>query len=329
MSTIHYCVGIGICGPIVEGNYQVGSVQVAVSYPGALDFGLGPQALPQGLSTLFIVSWEDLSGEDCNRLRSKTHHRHLVIHKALDAINEILLAYKMARPGHIDGVGIRTIGICDTLFSFARIDSDPVGDLNVRLRSASSRDPLDTTAIAKDHIASGTYPVMRRYTRCYELLEHGFYSEAFVIAFSIMDDLIQEMLHTLLETKGMQEKNERNEFLRVIKENRLRIYLGPLLKVLCGKSISDLWPMADIALRWLNKTRNEITHGGYTGNYSIAAVGIYACVKTLVTLHRSDMMIAEFTVQFFRNAKLTASWTDSPPDWVPRGPVAESMDFEC
>jgi hypothetical protein len=39
----------------------------------------------------------------------------LPIYDAIDKINEILLAFKLFRIGHIDGCGLRTVGIDDTL----------------------------------------------------------------------------------------------------------------------------------------------------------------------------------------------------------------------
>lgn len=290
--------------------------------------------LPNGLSTVFYVSWIDKDGTDAGFLKSNTHNRHLVLHKALDAINELLQAYKLVRMGHIDACGVRTIGKYDTLFYYSLVDRQPVGDLNVGwkaglrgISSASPHDPFDTTALAKPHIGTVTLPVARRFLRCYELLEHGFYSESFIIAFSIMDDLVQEMLHHQLEIKGIHKKSERDSLLRGIKESRLKLYLGPVLKIASSTSLKELWPESEKALQWLNGIRNTIAHGGYKANYDTSAVGIYACIKILHTLHVAELVAAEFPIEFFRHAKLTASWTNSPPSWVPSGAIAESMDY--
>jgi hypothetical protein len=259
------------------------------------------------------------------------------VYEALGAINELLLAFKLVRIGHSDGRGIRTIGIGDTLLYFSQIDGTNTGDLNVGLKNyaannawqglSTSNDPHGTTALAAPHIASNSYPVARRYVRCYELLEHGFYSEAFIVAFSVLDDLVQHSLHNLLETKGLNSHEERNELLRGIKESRLKIFLGPLLKVASGHDISDLWPSSSQALTWLNTTRNHIAHSGERVDYATAAKGIFVCLKTLVVLKENGIVHADFTVELFRHAKITAAWTANPPDWIPSGELAESMDF--
>lgn len=335
MSEIQFTIGIGIKGPIAQGIYQVRGCEVDVSYPVAINLGSDPTPLPNGLSTVFSVKWSDSTGQDTKHLLSGTYHRHLVIHGALSAINELLQAYKLVRLGHIDSCGVRSIGIYDTLFYFATIDGVPTGHLNVGLKShfhdpfaENPHDPFGTTALATPHIAQPTLPVARRFLRCYELLEHGFYSEAFIIAFSILDDLTQEMLHAQLQIKGMSSKSDRDALMRGIKENRLKLYLGPVLKITSGHTISELWPKAEKALEWLNKIRNNIAHGGFGADYHSAAVGIYACIKLLHTMHSSNLILAEFPVYFFRHAKITASWTLNPPDWIPFGPQAESMDYD-
>jgi hypothetical protein len=119
-------------------------------------------------------------------------------------------------------------------------------------------------------------------------LEHGFYTEAFIVAFSVLDDLAQQMLNRLLTEKGMVSKSEREELLRGIKENRMRIFLGPLLKVLTGKDIFTMWPGSEKALKWLNEKRNHLAHSGSKADYATAAKGIFACVKTLTVLSQNQ-----------------------------------------
>lgn len=335
MSEIQFTVGVGLKAPIADGAYKVGVFNIEVSYPSAVNFGMGPESLPIGLSTVFSVRWEDSKNQDAKHLQAQSYHRHLVIHKALGAINELLQAYKLVRMGHINSCGVRSVGVNDTLFYFSSIDGVPTGNLNVGFRgsrfqshAASPHDPFGTTALAAPHIATETLPVARRYVRCYELLEHGFYSEAFIIAFSVMDDLVQEMQHSQLQIKGMSAKSDRDSLMRGIKENRLKLYLGSLLKITAGCTATELWPQAEKALEWLNKIRNNIAHGGFGADYHSAAVGIYACIKLLHTLHAAKLMTAEFPVEFFRHAKLTAAWTLNPQSWVPTGSQAESLDFE-
>jgi hypothetical protein len=115
--------------------------------------------------------------------------------------------------------------------------------------------------------------------------------------------------------------------LRGIKEHRLKIFLGPLLKLVFGRNIYEMWPGSAKALTWLNSTRNDIAHDGRTVDRAAAAKGIYACLKVLVVLNENGVAPVELTVNLFRYAKILAAWTPDPPDWVPTGQLAESMDF--
>jgi hypothetical protein len=337
MAQVSFTIGVGIRGPIAPGTYTVGRKQVDVSYPPGINIGFAVLEFPKSLSTLFIVSWEDRGGKIASQLSGKGFERHLPIYEALAAIAELFLAYKLVRIGHADGRGLRTIGIGDTLVYFSSVDGVETGDLNVGLKNyegnsawlgvQAEADPHSTTAIAAPHVGSDSLPLARRYVRCFELLEHGFYSEAFIVAFSVLDDLVQQVLHDALKEKGLASKTERDELLRGIKENRLKLYLGPVLKLTCGRDISAMWPGSTAALEWLNSTRNRIAHSAEAVDYASAAKAIYACLRVIVALKESGLTISEIPVELFRHAKITAAWTTEAPLWVPKGEVAESMDF--
>lgn len=338
---IQFFVGMSIRGPITRGDYNVGKAVVNVDYPPRIDLGFPtPIDMPKGRFTAFVVTWTDTSGSIARKLQSKGAERHLPIYDAIAIINELLLAFKLVRVGHADGDGVRTVGLSDTLFFFSKVNDVPMKDMNMRLRlskaeypwaNSRSGDPYDslaTTPLAKPHIGMNTYPVARRYVRCFELLEHGFYTEALVVAFAILDDLVQQMLDDLLLSKGLAEESDRKELLRGIKEQRLKLYLGPLLKTVTGKAVEELWPQSPEALKWLNRKRNDATHAGAPIDYSAAAQAIYACIKTLVVLNKAGYVKVEFPVEMFRHAKVVAAWSDKPPEWVPTGGAAESFSFD-
>lgn len=338
MPQISFTVAVGVRGPILPGIYNVGHKNIQVSYPPGVTLGGEYIELPKSLSTLFVVSWADNDGALASRLMSQGFERHLPIYHALAAISSLLLSYKLVRTGHADGRGLRTVGIGDTLVYFSSVDGKPSNDLNIGLKyydgnsarqiAAPSADPHNSTTLARPHIGVNTLPVARRYVRCYELLEHGFYSEAFIVSFSILDDLVQKTLHILLEEKGLLKRSERNELLRGIKENRLKLFLGPVLKLASGRDIESMWADSNHALTWLNETRNRIAHSEENVDYSAAAQAIFACIKVLVLFKRNGISDIEIPVELFRHAKITAAWTERPPAWVPQGMLSESLDFD-
>jgi hypothetical protein len=331
MARVRFTIGVAVCGPIEPKTYEVGRKSVAVSYPERFIIQ-GPHPvvmpLPAGRSTQFVVEWEDRGGAAAAALRSQSYERYLVVYQALDAISELLLAFKLVRIGNIDGRGLRTIGIGDTLYFFAAIDGVETGLLNVGMRQVGAPiDPYGTTALALPHVGSATFPLARRYVRCFELVEHGFYTEAFLAAFVLLDDFVQQTLSEQLEAKGLASKADRTELMRGIKENRLRVYLGPLLMVTSGRDIQSMWPQASAALEWLNSTRNRIAHAAESIDRSSAARAIFVSLKILICLRDAGLARVDIPVELFREAKLMAAWTLAPPAWVPQGGAAETMDF--
>ena len=337
MSIIEYTICVGVRGSIEPGQYAVRDKRVTVSYPPQVLTTFGPLELPKSLSTMFIVSWDDVRGKTATELRSRSFERHLPVYEALDAISELMVAFKLVSVGQLQGSGLRTVGEDDTLIYHCSVDAVQTGNVVVKLKNYQGNNAwpdatyvLDRSVATKDalpHIGTDTLPVARRFIRCYELVEHGFYAEAFIVAFSTLDDIVQQSLHKLLELKGLTTEDERTDLLRGIKESRLRLFLGPILTITFGRGIASLWPPADRALKWLNTTRNRIAHSGETVDYETAVQGVYGCIKLLQVLHESGAATAELNVQLFRHAKLTASWTRNAPDWIPKGEVAESADF--
>jgi|ERR1700734_381248 len=335
---IKFAVCIALQGPIIPGEYNVDFARIVVDYPNQVSVGLpSPLNLPKGVSTLFVVSWVDKNGRTKEYLESKSFERHLPIYAALDLINKLLMAFKLVRVGHADGMRIRTVGISDTLFYFSLIDEVQTGDLNIGMRldkrdypwlavADNWFDRSGTTELAVPHINAESYPVARRYVRCFELLEHGFYKEAIIVSHAILDDLVTDVIHTQLQLKGLDDEQSRDLLIRAVKESRFRIYLGPLLKVLTGNSIDEIWPDADSAIKWLNGVRNKVAHQGLGGDRDSACKALFVSIKTVAALNSRGLVTAEFPPGMFRQARVAAAWTLNPESWVP---IGEEIEFDA
>jgi hypothetical protein len=331
---IDFFVGISLQGPIIPGDYLVEYATVSVSYPDQVALGLpSPIKLPKGASTLFKVSWLDTDGRTKAFLQSKSFERNLPIYAALGLISKLLMAFKLVRVGHADGMRIRTVGIADTLFYASLVDGISTGDLNIGLRVQSwiaefPFDPHGTTDLAIPHINSDTYPIARRYVRCFELIEHGFYKETVIVAHAILDDVIQDVIHDQIASKGLDDAQSREVLVRAIKEERFKVYLGPLLKILAGVSIEEIWPDAKLAINWLNKTRNMIAHRGSSDDRDSASKAIYVSIKTVAALRSRGLIKVDFPPGMFRQARVGAAWTLNPEAWVPNGDNIETDPFD-
>ena len=107
--------------------------------------------------------------------------------------------------------------------------------------------------------ASPLLPVVRRAMSTLDLMNLGFYTEAFVSLFAVTDDITQSVVKAGLTQKGVSEK-EQNELLRSIKERRLEMYLGSLLKLAGWTGLNDADPDLFKALLRVNATRNSVMH---------------------------------------------------------------------
>jgi hypothetical protein len=165
-----------------------------------------------------------------------------------------MMAFKLARVGHIDGYAVGVVGEADCLFRRVivngRIQSEILSNYFIRRlnpnSSPSHQDLFGTSELAQPHIGTSTFPVGRKFVRCFDLFEHGYFGEAVVIAYAILDDQVQVSIISELEKKGLGPESKR--FLRNIKENRLKVLLGPMLKLLFGRSVSEMWSDAEHAL---------------------------------------------------------------------------------
>ncbi|MBP2557790.1 hypothetical protein J2857_000541 [Neorhizobium galegae] len=326
-----YHIAVGFRGSIDVGSYNVARTVVNVLYPDAFMFGFPPFLdridMPR-TSTLFTVTWDDQKGKTQAQFEGHVE-RQLPLLKALKSINQLMDAYKLVRLGHAEGLHLRRIGTGDTLFHTCFIEGTfKPFDVNRRMPGGESPvDRLETQKLANPHIEGNTVPIARRYLNCFELFEHGYYSEAIIIAHGILDDLSQGIVEDALEEKGVSVGEDgRDLILRGITGGRLKTFLGPLLRVLHGKELKDIWFAGPDALGFLNKKRNAIAHNGFLATRAEAAFAIFASIKIVAALHHAGILQAEFPRGMFRTARNMAAWSiPDRPEWVSR-PGEEDQD---
>ncbi|ELL0561718.1 hypothetical protein Q6U64_004218 [Vibrio vulnificus] len=334
-STVKYVIGLGIRAPIKSGLYKVDSKEIIVSYPRNFDFGIKLE-LPKSLSTQFEVTWDD--PVSYGRLKSDTHERFLPKYEAMAAINKLLLAFKLARIGNSEGSGVRSVGSCDQLYSYALVDNssqDLILGLMIQQQDyphlmPNAQHPEDnagTTDIAKRYIDNDEPVIAKRIVRSFELIELGLFSESFLVSFSILDDVTQMMLQELHHRVHNSTVEEQEKYTSNIRYNRLERYLNSCLEELHGKKMLDLWGHFDTALTWFNRLRNQIAHNGALVTHSEAKVGLYVALKIIITLDQEQLLRSGVNADMYRAAKMQASWSETPPSWVPSGQAASSTDF--
>lgn len=329
LDTIKLSMVIGIKAPLAERDYIINDFTITISYDFSLPhFKLNNISLGQRRATFVEVTWYDDGEKIKNQLTgSSTRGDHLrPVLKALDSVNKLFLSFNLQWVGHSYSSGVRTVGSDDVWMRYCSINNQIISGLNMSRDIFPSSEDGDVVSITEKiipHIKKDTFPVARRFIRCFELINHGFYAESLIVSFAILDDTIQTMLHAQLEKKGMTDKKQREALLRGIEKNRLKIYLGQLLYILTDLILDDIWKNSSVAIEWFNRIRNKIAHRGLIVKHGDASKAIYVSIKTLTILSENNLIDFELPSQMYRQAQIYASWTDNPPKWVP--PIDEDI----
>jgi hypothetical protein len=237
---------------------------------------------------------------------------------ALDLANRLFSAYKLVEPNYLANLAIRTLGDADVLYYLAFLDGQGLCPSSSYAVIASWFGTSDTiSADAQENLSGVNQPIRRRVIRCFELVEHGYYTEALIVCFALLDDLVQETLLVLLQEKGLAEEDAKADILRSIEKDRLRKFLGTVLKLLSGKSLMELWPGSAKALAWLNKRRNAVMHAGATATRADAYLSLYAVLRCLQALEGVGVIILDFGQKMVDYAFFYAhQLAEAGQDWV-------------
>jgi len=95
-------------------------------------------------------------------------------------------------------------------------------------------------------------------TRSTDLINHGYYSESFLVAFALLDETVQSFVTKKLPNLTEEEASK---LLRTIATSRMATYLGPLFKICFNESPLDTARYKQ-GLDFINTKRNAIIHNG-------------------------------------------------------------------
>lgn len=94
------------------------------------------------------------------------------------------------------------------------------------------------------------------------LINLGFYQEAVLVAFSVLDAKVQELVEFKMSHAFGFDKNKTKKYLRNITSERLDTSLNFLLKCIDHDSLRDRYPDLSSQLSKVNSKRNRIVHDG-------------------------------------------------------------------
>jgi hypothetical protein len=155
-----------------------------------------------------------------------------------------------------------------------------------------------------------------------DLVNLGFYTEAFVSAFALLDDLTQEVVKAGMAQKGLEAKDQK-ELLRAIREERLKHYMTSLMR-LCGwEGLDEAKPALFRKLQKANTLRNSIMHGDVWLSRLETITSINTLLETIDWLRSNSFsfVIPPFPLLNLAEAEFSELPLRSaaPPDDTPSG----------
>lgn len=202
----------------------------------------------------------------CNNSLATPIEAESLLEQALQAISDVAIWTKTKESVGRASAFMRQVGRLDVKFFFVEkpcgelvCATNPLFEMNHDALSAMSQ-VLPNFVMANGVASRPTHPIVRRVMSSLDLLNLGFYTEAFVTLFSLVDDLTQEVIRAGMTQKGVDAKVQ-EDMLRAIKERRLEHFLTGVA-VLCGwKSMKEAKPEEFKRLLKANTSRNDILHG--------------------------------------------------------------------
>jgi hypothetical protein len=314
-------MGILIRGPIPPATFSIGRTTVGVSYPETVRLLGDDRPFPRAAATVFEVKW--IANDSTRSGSVRRHAADEAIERALASVNKLLIAYKLAKLNSLDTKHVRTVGHGDMIFWRADVIDEEERNASrtsgasmvmYHFTSTSVHDPELATFAAIAHLSGRTRPIPRRIVRAFELVQQGFYTEAVIVAYALLDDQLQRLLGKLLIMQGKSVS-----LLRDIKEQRLQTYLGSFLTELTGKPITAEWPEANFAIRFMRGQRNKASHEGYQADKDAASLVIYGVVRMLLALEAYGLA-TEIDHEMHYYAYHNASIVRDRQRWVPPEP---------
>lgn len=191
-----------------------------------------------------------------------------LLEQALDAISEAHLWFKAADAAQATTPFLRQVGRADVKAFIVPFLADaqcllwynPIHALANRTQDHIMSAFFGGVTVVNSPTREQMHHVLRRVLSSLDLVNLGFYTEAFVNIFAVVDDVTQQVLRAALKRRGLEAK-EQEEFLRSVKETRLRLFLTTVMKTVGGRSLEDDEPALFKRLLVANSLRNRIMHG--------------------------------------------------------------------
>ena len=232
---------------------------------------VAPGRVDTSLSTITEIS-TGLPFQDDREVAKKwamNHSADIIADRILPRLNDFLLRVKHAYPNPLQTGTMRSLGDIDLLFSrlffegeiiAARSGSAFLSFLGITVPPALLPGQNLTTGrgIADAVLSREPSKEWVAITRAVDLVNHGYFPEALVVGFALLDALAEEFVKGRLPNLAPKDADA---LVATIAHDRLKTFLGPLMRLCLGESpLDDKETEGDLV--WLNRKRNAIVHRG-------------------------------------------------------------------
>lgn len=264
---------------------QIAVIGIFQLPPGILPINVGDPEIECRVKSSFFSTLEDVERglkvdiSDCTlfevvhmgkgevdiTLRSESYE---IFHRSLFAISEVIVWSKSKEKVGGSSSFTSQIGTLDVKAFFVKDSTDRVvGWLNPVLTfpleiASMMSGILPNMIVSNGPAGNPVHPVTRRVMSTIDLINLGFYTEAFVNLFSLVDDLTQEVIKAGMTLKNLRADEQKN-LLRSIKEERLKVFLTTLSKRIGWVSLAEANEGLLSDILKVNKTRNNVMHGSH------------------------------------------------------------------
>lgn len=154
---------------------------------------------------------------------------------------------------------------------------------------------LLSNMVTRGPVENPLHPDVKRLMAAIDLVNLGFFTEAFVGTFALLDDMTQRVLTGGLAKKGIQKKDQA-QFLRSISERRLDHYLNSVATLCDWTALRDVDRALNAELMKANKLRNAVMHGDRELSREEALASILVIVRVIdhLRLNPFDIPVAVF-----------------------------------
>lgn len=183
------------------------------------------------------------------------HYLIDIVNRLIDLVQSTFVEEQNNPFPHIRHLGLRDFLLLDTLFGPRRQNcisySMPARDAGISRYSPSLISKINFSTTDEPS------PEKIKMLRSVELLNSGYRTESVLVAYSVLDSVVQNTLKSLLADKGI---NDNEDFLRSIPTKRLKYFLGPVLEMLTSHTLEKDNPALWGKLHDLNMQRNDAIH---------------------------------------------------------------------